>query len=213
MPSDVGDFHIPTDLTGIRPATFNPHRSDNNLHAALGPACNEIRKVIRMLGPISKKKSDSTPLAQPINPLDNGKKAARQNPDEQLFLSFLKAFPYNGSISYIENRSMAGFAFDTNRLRDIEDFSRDWKDAEHEFIDGELEEKRKTLLQLCQDYMTEITANTFATRGNLYAVPPEWEIEQPKRFEEATSKLHEMADRIVSVHQALVRMGKKKLNV
>src|SRR5262245_46414956 len=41
---------IPTDLLGMNQATYYWPRSDKNYVAAVGPACNKIRKVIRDLG-------------------------------------------------------------------------------------------------------------------------------------------------------------------
>ncbi len=46
------DLHIPTDLVGITPATFDPHRSDRNLVAAVGPACAKVRRAIALLGSV-----------------------------------------------------------------------------------------------------------------------------------------------------------------
>lgn len=46
LPRDYEDLRLPTDLLGVTPLTYNARRDDKNLLAALGPACNEIRKVI-----------------------------------------------------------------------------------------------------------------------------------------------------------------------
>src|SRR5665213_2738323 len=50
QPRGVEDLRIPTDLTGIKSADFETGRQDQNDRAALGPACDEIRKVIKKLG-------------------------------------------------------------------------------------------------------------------------------------------------------------------
>ena len=52
------DFHLPTDLLGLTPAEFDPNRDDKNLNAALGPACNKIRKVVQKQGIITQESTD-----------------------------------------------------------------------------------------------------------------------------------------------------------
>lgn len=51
VPRGHDDLRFPTDLIGVKPATFEPNRSDNNLRAALGPACNQVRDAIKSLTP------------------------------------------------------------------------------------------------------------------------------------------------------------------
>lgn len=50
IPKGVDDLHLPTDLSGLTPVTFDPNRQDKNTVAALGPACNRLRKAIAELG-------------------------------------------------------------------------------------------------------------------------------------------------------------------
>lgn len=45
-PSDIDNFHLPTDLLGLTPVTFDSKRTDGNLEASLGPACHDIRQAI-----------------------------------------------------------------------------------------------------------------------------------------------------------------------
>ncbi|MFS8145534.1 nucleotide-binding protein [Rhizobium sp. BR 249] len=49
-PRHTKDLHLPTDLLGIVPLTYNNERSDGLLVAAVGAACNQIRAAMRLLG-------------------------------------------------------------------------------------------------------------------------------------------------------------------
>ncbi|RZJ46352.1 MAG: hypothetical protein EON87_04925 [Brevundimonas sp.] len=40
-------MHLPTDILGMTPLTYAADRNDRNLLAALGPACNQLRRAIR----------------------------------------------------------------------------------------------------------------------------------------------------------------------
>ncbi|MDH3972920.1 MAG: nucleotide-binding protein [Deltaproteobacteria bacterium] len=50
MPREADEIHLPTDILGFKPGTFESNRGDGNLQAALGPCCNQIRKAIKKLG-------------------------------------------------------------------------------------------------------------------------------------------------------------------
>ncbi|MEY9409888.1 hypothetical protein ABH989_004354 [Bradyrhizobium ottawaense] len=53
VPRGLDNLHLPTDLLGLTPATYDSDRQDENLVAALGPACSRIRKAIKRLGRVS----------------------------------------------------------------------------------------------------------------------------------------------------------------
>jgi hypothetical protein len=46
LPRGVESIHVPSDLAGVTSLSYDPNRTDNNLNAALGPACHKIKKEI-----------------------------------------------------------------------------------------------------------------------------------------------------------------------
>jgi len=46
LPRNVNDLHLPSDLAGVTPLDYDPQRQDGNLVAAVGPACNKVKKVL-----------------------------------------------------------------------------------------------------------------------------------------------------------------------
>ena len=59
------DLHLPTDLAGITPATYEPNRRDGNLVAALGPACTRIKRAMEESG-LRQPNSTKTTLPAPV---------------------------------------------------------------------------------------------------------------------------------------------------
>ena len=132
--------------------------------------------------------------------------------DRDLFNRLRQDLPSNGSIAFIGTNNFAGFSFQLSRLADLDTFVYEWDDAEHEFLNKNLEQKRKELMTLVKEYLSVIAVQTFPTRTPGWnSVPEEWEIEQPKRFNEVVEKLHNLAGQIVEVHQDLFRTARKKL--
>ncbi len=50
VPRNDPDLHLPTDLVGFTPGTYEPDRSDQNWRAALTFACVDVKAVIKELG-------------------------------------------------------------------------------------------------------------------------------------------------------------------
>jgi hypothetical protein len=69
MPRSDEALHLPTDLIGITPLSFDAKRSDKNLSASLGPACNQIRKEFREKGLIRRSNEASHEESVQIDPV------------------------------------------------------------------------------------------------------------------------------------------------
>jgi hypothetical protein len=133
--------------------------------------------------------------------------------DRRLFEQFKRVLPSDGSVAFIDTLSMAAGSFHPANLDDLDNFADTWNDAEHEFLDRKLERKRKHLLKLIKEYRLLVGGNTFRTRDGEATVPPEWESEQPDRFNQAVNILHDKAGEVVEAHQQLIRLARKKLEV
>ena len=133
--------------------------------------------------------------------------------DKALFEKFLETLPSDGSIAFIDEHNMAGFSFDNSRLEQLERFRYGWDDPEHEFLDLELEEKRRRLLELSKKYLGFVAFETFPVEGrsDRQGVPADWETAQPERFRTVVDTLHELAGQVVAAHADLVRTARAKL--
>lgn len=108
---------------------------------------------------------------------------------------------------------MAGFSWPRSKLNQLEDFYQEWGDAEHEFIDQDMENLRSNLYKLTGDYLGQIAVNTFpANNPEHQTVPPEWEEKNPKHFFDVVGRLHETAGEIVKTHQDLIRLAHQRFS-
>lgn len=60
------ELHLPTDLAGVTPATYETKRRDNNFVAALGPACTRIKRAMEESGLRQVSSEDASTLTSPI---------------------------------------------------------------------------------------------------------------------------------------------------
>ncbi len=133
--------------------------------------------------------------------------------DRDLFEDFQRTLPYEGSIGFVDRTNMAGFAFDPERLIDLERFAHEWGDAAHEFLDSDIESKRRYLHTLARSYLIYLSVNTWPTHNGRQIVPPEWEETDPDRFHEVVGRLHALAGGIVAGHQDLIRTARRRLQL
>lgn len=122
--------------------------------------------------------------------------------------------PSNGTIRFLRTNNFAGFSFEWKRLEDIERFVEDRNGPDHEFLDLELEAARQRFRENCRALLVALATNTFPTTNqDRQAVPPEWEIEAPERFNSAVEEISAAADAVCSTYDDLVRLARKKLAV
>lgn len=198
--------HLPFDLRSRRVLTY----SVSTDAAEKAPVRNSLRKTL-VVALKSIFENHGPMNAVPVKP--EGVEGPTET-DRGLFEEFKATLPSKGSISFIDEQNMAGFSWPRENLKQLERFYHEWDDAEHEFLSNELESLRSKLHQLVGDYLGQIAVNTFpANNSDRQTVPPEWELENSKRFFEVVNSLHETAGEIVKTHQDLIRVGRKKLGV
>ena len=122
-------------------------------------------------------------------------KSRIKNPDVELFKKFLRALPSNRDISYVSREHMGG-PIDMNQLNQLRRFKYDWNNAEHEFIDRDIEGKRKSLRNLIEEFYTYLGLNTWQVNGSFQRVPPEWQEEQPERHKQVVKQLNSYTEEI-----------------
>ena len=132
--------------------------------------------------------------------------------DKKLFNHFLNDLPYEGSIKFINENNFAGFSFNRKNLDQLNKFVHKWNSPEYHFIHKGLENKRKNLYEKINSYLHCLGINTWTLKGNIEwsTVPPEWEEEQPDRFNKIVNTLHNSAEEIVKIYRELVDLGVKK---
>ncbi len=136
---------------------------------------------------------------------------SRRNADRKLFDAFLEALPTRGFISFIKEIDIAEH-FQSCELDQLRSFCDKWNDPEHEFLDHQMEAKRRRLYDLADAYRKAINVNTFSSRPEGFqGIPREWGHEKPEEYRAIIRELHELADQMVDAHADLVRTGRAKL--
>jgi len=132
--------------------------------------------------------------------------------DRKLYDRFCSLLSSHGVIGFIDRNNMAGFSFPLKKLDPLHEFHFAWNNPENEFILPELDTLRMALWEKIHEYLNLIAFQTFPTDSPGWnTVPPEWETEQPERFDRVVGALHSLAAEIVELHAKLVRIGRASL--
>lgn len=134
--------------------------------------------------------------------------------DLNLFMNIKsKILPYNRAISFLRHNNFAGFSFRNESLDDLEHFEYEAKKPDFEFFNPELEVLKKDLEGLICKFTSLIASDTFPTANGRQTVPPEWELEQPERFNNVVNELHAYKESICNKYDEFIKAGRKILKV
>ena len=127
--------------------------------------------------------------------------------------NLLAVLPSEGGIERLRDHNFAA-SFERDWFEDIERFYQTRRDRpEFEFLDDDLEKLRSELIKSIRVFLGKLSEHTFYMKGSntRMGVPPEWEDEQPQRFEKAVSEIHKAADRVCQNYDDLVRQARRLL--
>lgn len=132
--------------------------------------------------------------------------------DRLLFAKFLEQFPSNGKVANFLKEWDLGNSFPRARVGEIEHFTEEWRNAQHEFIDSTLEDKRVDLIEKLDSFQHKLVHNTWTSDVN-----PDYLSMELDDFDDGSHRwqirdeLNEMATAAYEAHQELIRACKVRL--
>jgi hypothetical protein len=131
--------------------------------------------------------------------------------DQQLLTDFLAALPSNGdTLRFLKDQDL-GESFPSRGLDILTSINQFWRDAPHEFLDAEVDNQRMKFLEVLDAFLREISqyAHPGHVEGRMDIGMHDYEI-RPEMFN-LRDKLNELATAVYNEHQALVRIGRRRI--
>jgi hypothetical protein len=142
-----------------------------------------------------------------------GSKASRH--DQELFRAFLKALPYEPTISFLKEHDF-GDAFRRSYSSPLFDFVATWESVEKEFLNRGIEKRKKILFQEAKKLASEIAIRTVPVGdGQMASVYSDHlrntNARRPNHVIEDAKILNRMATEFVPKYEEFVRTCRKKI--
>jgi hypothetical protein len=132
--------------------------------------------------------------------------------DRTLYGKFVDTMPSTGCIEQIGNANFQS-AFSQTMFKDLRDFHRGWNNAQHEFMDKDIEAARTQLYELIIELFDFVTQYSSQIKDDVYEIPKVWE-NMPRSYSaDLVRSANRMCRRIYDSHQTLIRTAKTKLRV
>jgi hypothetical protein len=135
--------------------------------------------------------------------------------DVLLAKQFLQSLPSDGGISFLKKHDFLG-SFKSDDISDIDRFSYEWNNPDHEFIDSELESLRKKLLDSVTKFGFCTAMYTSPNKRGFQAVrydQSSYDADEEKRFSVEASEINNAADLVVEAYSSFVRTVRSKLDL
>ena len=143
--------------------------------------------------------------------------------DRQVFLNLVNQLPSLGSIEFLRDHDF-GNGFHLFELNQLDNFNGSSSDQGGEFLDAEMEKRRKQLAHSCMEMSRLIGRKTYPyAQGGLQGVPFEWSEtwkykDDPEmgaqfaaRYEEHVKTLNETARKVAQDYDSLLKYVKPRL--
>lgn len=121
--------------------------------------------------------------------------------------------PQDTAIGFLRHYNFAGFSFDTDILDGLYKIENENVKSDFEFLNPELEQIKNELIFKISHFTSLIALETFPTPQGRQTVPPEWEIEQPERFNKVVDDIHTTKFEICDKYDELIRKGRRILKI
>lgn len=130
--------------------------------------------------------------------------------DIDLFDKFRRELPSDGeAIDFLKEHDL-GNSFHNDKLKEIDHFLWNWNNADHEFVNEQLEELRIALLEQMETFKSNLSLAVQSKGNGWFSIGLKDFEDRPKMFE-LKDELNQMATGVYEVHQELIRTGKKVL--
>lgn len=135
--------------------------------------------------------------------------------DRELFHIFLTDFPSGSRSTRLLREHDFGNSYHEGNTREIDNFVDSWDTAEREFLDAELEAKRRELWETCHVFLYKLSMGSYDLGGGpMYSCIPDayrsaWN--WPEHVEEKIKELNEYSAKCYTLHRELVLLGRRKL--
>lgn len=130
--------------------------------------------------------------------------------DVRLFRELLEVLPSKTFIEFLKQHDFL-LEFQLETVNPLRQFINEWDNAEHAFLDTELEELRKALMAAGEDFSHKISKFTSPNDSGWQAVRSDRlkHIEEhEERFRKEAKLIDSASDEFVRIHQELVRKGR-----